>query len=140
MIRGGLYSWVLNWGRGLIFGILRYLCTTKENQKIPSVSSGLFSDMSDHLPCFLIQGYPLKIPKRPRPEIRVYNELSKQKFTTDLQTVDWSPAFNNDNPGSSFKTFLDTYKRLHDKHLSLSTISISYENISLVLEKFIQQI
>ena len=96
----------------------------RKTKKFQSVSSGLFySDISDHLPCFYIQDYPLKIPKKTRPEVRVYNDLSKQKFITDLQTVDWSPVFNDDNPDSSFKTFLDTYKKLHDKHFPFQTLS-----------------
>ena len=96
----------------------------KKTKKFQNISSGSFyADITDHLPCFLIIDYPTKIPKQSRPKIRVYNELSKQNFITDLQKVDWSSVYNDENPDSSFKTFLDIYKNLHEKNFPLQTLS-----------------
>jgi hypothetical protein len=96
----------------------------KKTKKFQNISSGSFyADITDHLPCFLIIDYPTKIPKQSRPKIRDDNELSKQNFITDLQKVDWSSVYNDENPDSSFKTFLDIYKKLHEKNFPLQTLS-----------------
>ena len=86
----------------------------RKPKKAQNLTSGLFySDISDHLPCFAILEYPSKIPPKPRPKIRVYNDASIQNFNRDLQGVDWSPIYDGDaNPSTSFKTFLDIYKKL----------------------------
>ena len=79
--------------------------------------------MTDRLPCFFIINYPSKIPKQRRPKVRVYNKLSKQNCIRDLERVEWSPVYNDKNPNSSFKTFLDTCNELHDKNFPLETLA-----------------
>ena len=96
----------------------------RKPKKAQNLTSGLFySDISDHLPCFAILEYPSKIPPKPRPKIRVYNDASVQNFNRDLQGVDWSPIYNDENPSTSFQTFLDIYKKLFDEHFPLQTQS-----------------
>ena len=96
----------------------------KKTKKVQNLTTGIFySDISDHLPCFAILEYPSKIPKQPRPKVRVYNKASTQNFIQDLQNVDWRPIYDDVNPSSSFKTFLDIYKNLYDKNFPLQTQS-----------------
>ena len=49
--------------------------------------------------------------------------MSKQNCIRDLARVEWSPVYNDKNPDSSFKSFLDTYKELHDKNFPLETLA-----------------
>ena len=98
----------------------------KKPKKIQNFTSGSFySDISDHLPCFLLLEYPEKIPKQPRPKIRVYNEASQQKFIADLQQIDWAPIYKDENPDTAFNFFLNLYKQTFDKNFPLQTLSRS---------------
>ena len=67
--------------------------------------------------------HPSKILNQTRPKIRVYNESSKEGFINDLLKTNWAPVYKNEDPSLSFKIFHDTYKKLHDKHFPLQTLS-----------------
>ena len=96
----------------------------RKPKKFQNFTSGSFySDISDHLPCFLLLEYPEKIPKQPRPKIRVYNEASQQKFIADLQQIDWTPIYKDENPDTAFNSFLNLYKQTFDKNFPLQTLS-----------------
>ena len=105
----------------LIDNIFIFQRKAKKAQNI--VSGSFYSDISDHLPCFAVLNYPSKIPRQTRPKIRVYNEASKQNFLRDLKQVDWTPVYVDNDPNSSFDKFYGTFKKLHNKHFPLQTLS-----------------
>ena len=77
---------------------------------------------TDHLPCFAILEYPSKIPKQPRPKVRVDNKARIQTFIQDLQNVNVN-IYEDANTRSNFKTFLDIYKKPYGKNFPLQTQS-----------------
>ena len=87
------------------------------------ITGSFYSDITDHLPNFVIVEYPQKIPAQPRPQIRVYNESSKKRFISDLQQVDWTPIYSEEDPNLSFEIFHNIYTNLHNKNFPLQVLS-----------------
>ena len=60
--------------------------------------------------------------------MKVNNNASIRKSIQDLQSVNGRPIYEDVNPSSSFKTFLDIYKKLYNKILPLQTRKNSKQN------------
>ena len=100
-----------------------FIFQRKVKQAQQLISGSFYSDITDHLLCFAILEYPSKIPKQTRPKIKIYNEARKENFLRDLKESNWSSVYADNNPNSSFNTFYNNYKKLHDKNVLLRTLS-----------------
>ena len=58
-----------------------------------SVTGNFLTDITDHLPNFLLLGTPSKDVIQNRPFIRIYNERNLSSFQADLTDIDWISEF-----------------------------------------------
>ena len=73
-----------------------YFYSGKKTKKEWSVSTGnLFYEISDHLPNFILLSKPsFKINYKERPQIRLFTENNKMKFSQCLQSINWRDVFS----------------------------------------------
>ena len=98
------------------------------NQFDPDLISGnLTIGISDHLPSFLIIPKPNQrhLPKKHNIYKRNFKSFDRENFLLDLLNINWDNIIqvNNQNPNSSFNSFLTTLNQLLDRYAPLQKIT-----------------
>ena len=78
------------------------------NNFSPSLISGLlFTDISDHLPVFVISSEDMNSSRKTNKKIRVRdkNKTTMSKFIEQLGSVNWTQIESYDDPNNSYNTF-----------------------------------
>ena len=91
------------------------------NDKI--ISGNFLTDITDHLPNFLLLGTPQKDVINQRPLIRVYNERNINKFRSDLAEIDWYSMFESKSPNEKCNIFISTYSELFESNFPKKKLS-----------------
>ena len=95
-----------------------------KNVASQSLSSGnIFSDISDHLPNFLIIKN-VKISTLQRPKIRIFSKKNHIRFSSLLAEVDWDKnIYSCTNVDAAYNNYIDVIKSTFDKCYPLVTLS-----------------
>ena len=85
-------------------------------------SGNLFSDLSDHLPNFvLLTSVANRVNLKDRPLIRLFTDSNKQKFRDCLSGIDWqNTLFNNELVNDCYNTFISVITKLYDNCFPLT--------------------
>ncbi len=89
------------------------------NDIINSTISGLLvSDISDHLPVFMVydSNYKCTQPAKKAEYRRVRTEESINAFKNGLMSQNWDILYNENNINCAYEEFLKIFKRLYNKH------------------------
>ena len=97
----------------------------KRKNELKLFSGNLFSDLSDHLPSFIIlSNIKSKRNLANRPLIRLYNDKNKKQFQDSLLLVNWqNTLYDNDNVNESYNSFVSIIKQLYENNFPLTRIS-----------------
>lgn len=105
----------------LIDHIYIKLKQTEINDRI--ITGNLLTDITDHLPNFLLLGTPVNEMIKNRPYIRIYNETNISKLQADLSEVNWSVIFEDKTPNEKCDVFISTYSTLFNKSFPKTRLS-----------------
>ena len=87
------------------------------------ICGNILSDITDHLPTFMLIYFPEKLPPKPRPKVRVYNKLNKEKFANSLKNIDFNTILQTQDANTAFDIFHGSFQNLFEKHFPLKTLS-----------------
>lgn len=78
----------------------------------------LFSDISDHLPIFLLISNSHQTSTE-RKYVRLYGEKNIANFKSDIQKTDWTSAIESDDVNDSYSKFINIFTTQFEKHFPL---------------------
>ena len=99
------------------------------NFLLPSLSGILYYNISDHLPVFINlikQSTPNSMYKK---TFRDFSNYNQDKFTYELQQIDWENLYHMTNANESFNYFIDTISKLYNKCFPMKTKFISHKRL-----------
>lgn len=129
--------------------------TTPKNMDNQITTGNIFSDISDHLPNFiLINSQKITQNKNSRPVIRIFGDRNIQKFKNKLKEVNWKEITdkNKDNINNMMQKFYTIYnkafnesfpyrrlsrKRSKDKKWMTTGLKVSTRHKSELYKKFL---
>ena len=98
--------------------------TNAFDQSINNVNGILYTDISDHLPIFIIH-YETEHKHRPEKYLKcIYSAQSADKFREDISRVDWSVIYDLNNPNEQYNLMIDIITEIYDKHFPIKTFSV----------------
>ena len=107
------------------------------------VTGNILTDITDHLPKFLLLGTPVKKIINKRPLIRILNEANISRFQSDLSDIDWTAKFENKTPNEKCDEFISTYCKLFEVNFPKKRLSRKRAKdkgwVTLSLRKCIQK-
>lgn len=89
----------------------------------------LYTDISDHLPVFVIKygetykNYTKKITKR------VYSKLGEETFMREISLLDWSTLYDSNDPNEQYNYLVDTITGLYNKHFPIKTVRVNSSSL-----------
>ncbi len=87
----------------------------------------LETDISDHLPVFLIvDSMYNNVQNRPKFKKRHINNNNIQQFVQELNATDWNLIFSQNNVNDTYNNFLDQIIKLYDKNFPLKEVKCRY--------------
>ena len=94
---------------------------------IDNTQSGiLYTDISDHLPVFVVQyGVSQNRKRYIKIEKRISSAQSVEHFRHDLSSHDWSSIYKSNDPNEQYSYLSDVLENLHNKHFPIKTIKIN---------------
>ena len=101
-----------------------FIKINKKNINDKVLAGNIYSDISDHLPNFIIiQGHKQLSSASSRKKVRIYGEQNLEKFANGISNLDWSDFFNNDNVDHLVETFYDNFYTQFETSFPLKTLS-----------------
>ena len=88
-------------------------------------TGNLYTDISDHLPVFLVDCNAPRKKFFRKVTKRFFTTKAEENFKSDLVMVDWSNIYNSDDPNLQYNFFTTTISNLIDKHFPLTTVRIN---------------
>ena len=85
-------------------------------------SSGLlFSDITDHLPIFLMTEWCARKMTTNKTLSRFINKTSLNEFNQAVLLSNWSSIYNETNPHISYNLFMDKFNQMYHTHFPLKS-------------------
>ena len=79
----------------------------------------ILSDLSDHLPNFLIINSLSTLPKNIEISRRDYSQLNQSNLINDVESVDWSFNSSSNDVNVMFDTFYSRLSNIIDRHIPI---------------------
>ena len=94
-----------------------------------TISGLLISDISDHLPVFIVydNDYKTNLPDNKTVYRRVRTEVSITAFRNDLMAQNWDIVYSSNNINSAYDDFLEIFKILYVKNCPVEKINRKLE-------------
>jgi len=96
-----------------------YYCEGRNNKSITSKSGNFLTDITDHLPNYLLLINNKKINNTIRPMTRIFSKTNKNNFVGELCHIKWDHLFAQLDANSAYDIFNDTITALFNKHFPL---------------------
>ena len=94
------------------------------------VSGLLFTDISDHLPVFVINSEDMNVcQKTKKINVRDKNKTNMNKFIEQLGCVNWSCLESYDDPCNSYNKFLAEYTKVYNTCFPIKSIKVKHHRI-----------
>lgn len=93
----------------------------------PAVSGILNTNITDHLPVFLLLILPVSSNRNHTIKFRVFKEASRANFTRDLALILWEDFLTSDDLNTNYDAFHIKLYQLYNKHFPIVTKSISHK-------------
>lgn len=103
-----------------------YIRTTKKMAAKQIKTGVLYSDITDHLPLFLILS-KTKIHNTRR-LLRIYNDTNIANFKRELSTIDWTPVTNLTDITDAYSKYMSMFVDVFNKNFPLVNQSRSRQN------------
>ena len=89
-------------------------------------SGNLYTDITDHLPVFMLQCSATYKKFQRKVRKRLFTANGEEQFMNELAMFDWSNIYNNDDLNMQNTHFTTAVSKLIDKHFPLKTITMNY--------------
>ena len=96
---------------------------SKPKQSVRTESGNFFSDLSDHLPNYMLLIDNATGKKTNRPFIRIFSDKNKEKFYTMLQSVSWDMIFNQNDTNTAYNNFIEIITEAYKKSFPTTRLS-----------------
>ena len=96
-----------------------YYTEGRNNKSITTKSGNFLTDITDHLPNYLLLINNNKIIHTKRPMTRISSETNKNNFVGELCHIKWDHLFMQTDPNLVYDIFSDTVTALFNKHFPL---------------------
>ena len=96
------------------------------NLPINTKSGILFTDISDHLPVFMVlpeSDEETTNQNKTNLVRRLINAKTKEKFKNQLSSHSWDSIYSTDHPEEAYNNFVKTYKEMYNECFHFKTIS-----------------
>ena len=88
------------------------------------ISGNLYSDISDHLPNFVIlRNAKYKSIECTRPKVRIFGEKNMSNFMNAFNTSEWNDFFNTTDVNGLLSLFYEKFNTLFEQSFPLRTLS-----------------
>ena len=84
----------------------------------------LYTDISDHLPVFIIQYGQAKTPQYKNISKRIYSKQAEKGFIDDVSAVDWSSLYDNNDPDWQYNYLMDTINNIYNLHFPIKSCRV----------------
>ena len=103
--------------------------------KYHTISGNILSDISDHLPNFLIINQLNALPKKFKIYKREYSNLDETALMDEIQSVNWETIFPHDcDVNIIFDRFYSTIADIIDKHVPVEDTYLPSQGFELGIE------
>ena len=86
-------------------------------------SGNILSDISDHLPNYIILYKRAATVCNKRPLIRIFSEKNKQKFSSYLQNTDWDKVYQENDAEAAYNSFINIVTEAYEISFRLTKLS-----------------
>ena len=93
------------------------------------LSGNLYTDITDHLPVFMLQCSATYKKFQRKVRKRLFTANGEEQFKNELAMFDWSNIYDNDDSNMQYTHFTTAVTKLIDKHFPLKTIRMNYNTI-----------
>ena len=101
-----------------------FIKINKKNINDKVLAGNIYSDISDHLPNFIIiQGHKQLSSASSRKKVRIFGEQNLEKFVNGINNLDWSDFFTSDNVDHLVEMFYDNFYTHFENSFPLKTLS-----------------
>lgn len=101
-----------------------FVSQTVENMNERTTSGNLLTDISDHLPNFLIYGEQKKKKQYERPFVRIYSDKNIREFKKHIENEqNWIPFLNETDCNEAAKKYFDIVTQAHNSFFPLMQVS-----------------
>ena len=88
------------------------------------ITSGIiFSDISDHLPNFIIIKNQSPSLKKERPLIRIFGHKNTKKFQEKIKSADWTEFYKTNDPEKALSIFYLNYNKAYNASFPIKQLS-----------------
>ena len=87
------------------------------------VTGNIYSDITDHLPNFIIIKSNTNYEKSDRPLVRIYGEKNMDKFKNLIANSDWEEFYSTKDESKAIDLFYKIYNKAFDKAFPLKRLS-----------------
>jgi len=88
------------------------------------VSSGnLVTDISDHMPNYILIRDNNNKLKSSRPLVRIFSEKNNQNFLNNLYSVDWNAVYNEGDVNVTYENFISDISQAFHRNFKLTKLS-----------------
>ena len=95
-----------------------------QNKISGKITSGnILTDITDHLPTFVLINNYKHTDQKDRPHIRILNDENIAKFNQDLNNVDWSETLGELSPDDMCDKFYEILKNAYERNFPLVKLS-----------------
>ena len=93
-----------------------------------SILTGImYTDITDHFPIFHIDYSSTTQSNETVTKKRIYSECNVQRFSSALRSHEWNRVLSNDDPQTSYSTFITDYMEIYNSCFPLKTFKPGYK-------------
>lgn len=101
--------------------LIDHIFVRSPNNDLESISGILYSDISDHLPCFISSRFKKRVKLSQRPQIRLYGQKQCNDFAMKMANFNWSELYINNSDW--YKQFVTTVLKIFESSFPFTTLS-----------------
>ena len=107
------------------FSLIDNIFTNVVNQT--TLSGILLSDITDHLPIFVLCNYPTHIQRNSNRYVkkRIVNDLALASLSANLANEHWATVFSSVDVNRPYEEFVSIFSKLYNTYLPVKTVRLS---------------
>ena len=107
------------------FSLIDNIFTNVVNQT--TLSGILLSDITDHLPIFVLCNYPthIQINSNRYVKKRIVNDLALASLSANLANEHWETVFSSVDVNRAYEEFMSIFSKLYNTYLPVKTVRLS---------------
>ena len=96
-----------------------FMKTANNHPEYNTISGNLFTDITDHLPNFILLSFNKPSAVKNRPFIRIYSERNTNSFKATLQNTNWQELLQEGDVDEMYSKFYSYFYQIFDSNFPL---------------------